>query len=87
MDTLEAIDWACDTIRNRLQFGMGDSKEAAYSREKRAKGVLMDCKKEIEELSEAVKKIALFKATGSVHEDFLNIRDIAREFLFDKEIK
>ena len=57
MDTLKTIEWASDTIRNRLEFGMGDSKEAAYARERRSLGALNDSKREIIKLRNCLKLI------------------------------
>lgn len=46
LSTLEKIEWALDTIRNKYNFGLPDV-DAGISRERRAKGVLLDCKIEI----------------------------------------
>ena len=49
IDIIESIEWARATIKDRLMFGMEDAPlQAAYSREKRASSVLIDCKNEIE---------------------------------------
>lgn len=45
-DILEAIEWARNTIKDRLKFGLDDL-NAARSRERRASGVLISCKHEI----------------------------------------
>mgnify|MGYP000029424415 CR=1 FL=1 len=56
-DILDEIEWAVDTIRDRLMFGMEEAPlQAAYFREKRAKGILIDCKKEIEKLRSELNK-------------------------------
>lgn len=46
---LDSIDWAVDTIRSKLDFGL-DALTAADHRERRAKQVLLECKKEITRL-------------------------------------
>lgn len=57
-DILESIDWAKNTIKDRLMFGMEDAPlQAAYSRERRASGVLLKCRKEITHLTERVKEL------------------------------
>lgn len=64
LDIIETIDWAMNTIRDRVMFGLDDL-NAAYSRERRAKGALGDAKKVIlqlqkknKELTEALQSIA-----------------------------
>lgn len=50
-EIIENIDWAVNTINSRLMFGMEDAPlQAAYSREGRAKGTLIECKQEIKNL-------------------------------------
>lgn len=46
--TLEKLQWAIDTIRNQEMFGR-DELGASLAREKRAKGVMLDTIKFIEE--------------------------------------
>ena len=55
---IEHIDWAIETIRERVMFGL-DALSAALSRERRAKGALLEAKKHIIELE---KEIANLKA-------------------------
>jgi len=66
-DILEKIEWAKMTINERLEFGMGDTKEAAYSRERRACAVLMDCKRAILDLQEKTdaleKEVNMYRAS------------------------
>lgn len=45
-EILEQIEWARNTIKDRVMFGM-DGLQAAYSRERRANGTLLSCKQEI----------------------------------------
>lgn len=53
MEIIKSIDWAIDTIRDQLKFGLTDNPlAAAKRREARAKGVLLDCKKEIQSLKD-----------------------------------
>lgn len=54
-DILEKIEWALETKREKLMFGL-DELNAALSRERRLFGVLLECKKEIERLNELIKK-------------------------------
>lgn len=51
MDILEKIEWAANTIRDKLHFGR-EELGAALAREARAKGVLLDCSIEITNLRE-----------------------------------
>lgn len=53
---LKNIEWACDTIRNREKFGL-DELNAARARERRAKGVLLDAKIEIENLQKQIEAL------------------------------
>lgn len=77
------IMWAINTIRDQLQFGL-DPLSAAKARERRAKGVLLDCHKKLEsfqsenselksenqELKEKVKDIeSLTKSMNSAIKD------------------
>ena len=48
-DTLDHLEWAINTIREKLTFGM-DELSAARSREHRAKGAMIAAKKELEAL-------------------------------------
>jgi len=53
MEIIKSIDWAIDTIRNQIKFGLTDNPLAsAKRREARAKGVLLDCKREIQSLKD-----------------------------------
>jgi hypothetical protein len=52
-DTLEHLEWAINTIRDKLMFGM-DELGAARSRESRAKGAMLEAKKEIVRLRAAL---------------------------------
>lgn len=54
-DILSKIDWAIDTIRDQLKFGLSDL-DAVLSRERRAKGVLIEAKEEITALKEELKR-------------------------------
>jgi len=54
MDIIKHIEWACDTIRHKDRFGLPDL-QAAYSRERRAKGALLEARKEIIKLREELK--------------------------------
>lgn len=52
----QKIDWALDTIRHKESFGM-DELSASLSRERRAKGVLLDCKETIEKQKKEIKDL------------------------------
>lgn len=72
----QKIEWALDTIRHKETFGM-DELNASLSRERRAKGVLLDCKEtikakdaEIAEARELVSK-ANFKFLTQDETEFL----------------
>jgi hypothetical protein len=52
-DTLETLEWAINTIRDKVMFGR-DELGAALARESRAKGAMLDAKKEIEKLRAAL---------------------------------
>lgn len=54
-EIIQAIDWARETINEKLMFGQ-DEPSAGFSRERRACGVLLECKKFIEQLKEELKK-------------------------------
>lgn len=54
MTTIEKLEWALMTLRDKLTFGMNES-EAVYRRESRCKGVLVDAIKEVEALEEKLK--------------------------------
>lgn len=53
INILDKIEWAIQTIRDQLLFGI-DEFGAAKVREIRAKGVLLDCKEEITRLKKAL---------------------------------
>jgi hypothetical protein len=53
LDTLETLEWAINTIRDKVMFGR-DELGAALARESRAKGAMLDAKKEIEKLRAAL---------------------------------
>ena len=48
-DIIDRIEWALETKRDKPMFGL-DELNAALSRERRLFGVLLDCKKEIDNL-------------------------------------
>ena len=52
----ERIEWALNTIRDKETFGL-DQLNASLSRERRAKGVLLDCKKEIQQLKQQLESM------------------------------
>jgi hypothetical protein len=54
-DIITKIQWARNTINDKLMFGLDDL-NASLSRERRAKGVLMDCEKEINKLEQQLKE-------------------------------
>jgi hypothetical protein len=57
-EIIKSIEWARNTIQDRLMFGMEDAPlQAAYAREKRASGVLLDCKNEILFLKKEYQKL------------------------------
>jgi FtsZ-binding cell division protein ZapB len=64
-DILEKIQWAKDTITNKELFGL-DELNASLAREKRARGVLTDAKKEIESLRQENEKLCekIYNLTG-----------------------
>ena len=50
MEILKSIEWAVNTIREKLMFGMHEAPlSAAFAREMRAKGVLIKCSNIIRE--------------------------------------
>lgn len=49
LDTVSNLEWAISTIREQLMFGL-DELNAAKSRERRAKGVMLAAVKEIQSL-------------------------------------
>jgi hypothetical protein len=55
LDILSKIEWALETKRQKLTFGL-DEKDAVYARERRLFGVLLDCKKEITSLKAELEK-------------------------------
>lgn len=52
---VDLLDWAIDTIREKVMFGR-DELGAALSRELRAKGVMLGAKKYILQLEEELEK-------------------------------
>lgn len=54
-EMLETIEWGLDTSRNKLMFGL-DELNAAKSRERRLKGILLDCKNSFKELEQQLKQ-------------------------------
>ena len=52
-DILESLEWAIDTIRQKLQFGM-DRFSSPIMRESRAKGVMIEAVEEITKLKKAL---------------------------------
>ena len=56
---LDQIEWAINTIRDQVQFGL-DPLSAAKARERRAKGVLLNCKKEILKRDTLIVKFAAY---------------------------
>lgn len=56
MKILNTIEWAIDTVRDQLMFGL-DPLSAAKSRERRAKGVLLDCKQKFKSIDEELSTI------------------------------
>lgn len=58
MSILDSIEWARETLKNRLMFGMEDAPlQAAFARENRVAGVLMDCIKEIKKMRTKTDKL------------------------------
>ena len=57
----QKIEWALDTIRHKETFGM-DELNASLSRERRAKGVLLDCKKTIEKQKKEIEELKEYKS-------------------------
>jgi len=83
----EKIEWAVNTIRDKETFGL-DQLNASLARERRAKGVLIDCRKEIQkikqQLEEAVSVIEKAKFSSGFFIDDHNSKDTylsASEFL------
>lgn len=52
-DILSSLDWAINTIRDRVMFGR-DELGASKARELRAKGVMIDAVEEIKKRDEAI---------------------------------
>ena len=69
-DILTLIDWAVDAIRSQETFGQ-DELTSARSRERRAKSVLLDCKKEIEQL----RGTRPFELLATVTQEVLDLRE------------
>ena len=55
MKTSESLEWALNTIRDKLQFGLDES-QAIVCRERRIKGVLIDALEEVKEMEEELEK-------------------------------
>ena len=55
-DILQTIQWAEDTIENRLMFGMDDL-NAALVRESRARGVLSECAEVIKSKDQGIQRL------------------------------
>lgn len=71
-DIIKSIEWAVDTIRCKERFGLSEL-QAAYNRERRAKGVLRDCKKEIEKLTK--ENAGLRSKLGRVQKENKKLRE------------
>ena len=69
--TIEILNWAIDTIRERVMFGR-DELDASRARESRAKGAMIDAVEEIERLTEsldyAIWALKEFKNHGTRHD-------------------
>jgi hypothetical protein len=63
-DIIKNLEWAIDTIREQVLFGL-DELGGAKARERRAKGVMLDACKEIKTLEEKLKALA------NIVEDFI----------------
>ena len=67
---IETIEWAEATIDNKLMFGMEDAPlQAGFAREQRARGVLLDCRLEIQKLKAAIE---LYKKSNDFYADTSN---------------